>query len=47
MIFYSRDFVKNLETQLNFTKPIEKVFNVGNYIAIVMKGEVKLINKIS
>ncbi|MGB5824797.1 MAG: DUF5711 family protein [Proteocatella sp.] len=47
LVFYSRDFVKNLETQLKFTKPIEKVFNVGNYIGIVMKGEVKLINKIS
>lgn len=46
LVFYSRDFVKNLETQMNFTKPIEEVFNVGEYIGIVMKGELKLINKL-
>lgn len=45
-VFYSREFVKTLNSQMNFTKPIEKVMNVGNYIAIVMKGEVKLVNKI-
>jgi len=47
MVFYSRDFVKTIEKQMNFTKPIEGVFNVGSYIGIVMKGEVRLINKIS
>lgn len=45
-VFYSREFIKTLNAQMNFTKPIEKVMNVGNYIAIVMKGEVKLVNKI-
>lgn len=45
-VFYSREFVKTLNSQMNFTKPIEKVMNVGNYIAIVIKGEVKLVNKI-
>lgn len=46
MVFYSREFVKTLNSQMNFTKPIDKVMNVGNYIAVVMKGEVKLINKL-
>lgn len=46
MVFYSREFVKTLNAQMNFTKPIDKVMNVGNYIAVVMKGEVKLINKL-
>lgn len=45
-VFYNREFVKTLNSQMNFTKPIEKVMNVGNYIAVVMKGEVKLVNKI-
>lgn len=46
MVFYSREFVKTLNSQMNFTKPIDKVMNVGNYVAVVMKGEVKLINKL-
>ncbi|WP_028829327.1 DUF5711 family protein [Proteocatella sphenisci] len=46
MIFYSKDYVKNADTQLKFAKPIEKIIHVGNHIGIVMKGEIKLINRI-
>ena len=46
IVFYNREFVKTINYQMNFTKPIEKVIKVGEYIAIVMKGEVKLVNKI-
>lgn len=46
IVFYNREIVKTINDQMNFTKPIEKVIQIGDYIAIVMKGEVKLVNKI-
>ena len=45
-MFYSRDYVKNSQTQLKFSKPIEKIIHVGNHLGVVMKGEIRLMNRI-
>ena len=46
LVFYSRDYVKNSQTQLKFSKPIEKIIHVGNHVGVVMKGEIRLMNRI-
>ena len=45
LVLFGDDFVRTASREQKYPKPIQDFFIVGDYIALVMKGEIRLSNK--